>query len=143
MKKMFFILLAVMSFASIEAFAQEVRGVETKLVIYNGPQYKGQDGPSYERGTKYYYSTNWFGFSFYNMNTIPVSVDAVLYYEGNIVDSKSFVLKSKESYIWKQEDRASFQVNVYSSFSVDNRWIEDGKISPGNFRVEYKAFKLQ
>ena len=143
MKKLFFILMAVMSCVSIESFAQEVRGVETKLVIYNGPEYKGLDRSPYYRDAKSYYSTKWFGFSFYNMNTIPISVDAVLYYGGNIVDSKSFVLKSNESYIWKQEDRFDFKVNVYWYNNDYARWIEDGRISPGDYRVEYKAFKLQ
>lgn len=75
MKKILIILLVLMG--GIVGFAQliELRGVETKWV---------DDG-----------------YSFYNMNSISVSIDAELYSDDKLVNTKSFTIKSKETYIWK------------------------------------------
>lgn len=76
MKKILIILLVLMG--CIVGFAQliELRGVETKWV---------DDG-----------------YSFYNMNSISVSIDAELYNSSQtLINTKSFTIKSKETYIWK------------------------------------------
>ena len=77
MKKAFLIFFIAM-ISSIVSFGQlqEVKGVETKLTTY----YNG--------------SSEWFGYSFYNMNSIPVSVEAELHCvylsEDEVEDVKTF-----------------------------------------------------
>ena len=157
MKRLLILLVAVCGFATTTLSAQnEVRGVETKLVQYDGPEYEDDDEYS---GTDKY-STKWFGYSFYNMNSIPVSVDAELYREywdeiyrctkWVIVDTKTFVLQSKETYIWKHEKQGEcdFKVNSrYDGSSSYKTWWTDDKVSPNyrgyDYRVEYKAYKLE
>lgn len=133
MKKLFFILLAVMSFASIEAFAQEVRGVETRIVIYEGPEY----GDSH--------NNRWAAFEFTNLNSITVSVDATLHHtEAGVRSKKSFVLQPGESYRWKHEKEDTsikgYSPSKCSNFKVYSRSTWDYE---NYYYVEYKAFKLQ
>lgn len=105
MKKLFFILMATICFASTNAIAQEVRGVETKKV----------DSPG---------NSDQYSFAFTNMNSITVCVDAVLYYKREsaterkeeIEDKKSFTLKPGETYLWKNIWKHS---NVASRYYVD------------------------
>lgn len=116
------------------AFAQnEVRGVETKLAKYDGPRYT--DG-----------NYLWFGFQFTNLNSIPVSVDAELYYysrqdDYNRVDcletTKTFVLESKETYIWKFEHNTSFRVYIGDN---EQETLEGHR---RGYYVRYKAYKLE
>lgn len=137
-------MFALMS--SVVGFAQllEVKGVETKLVIYDGPKYEACVDFYYDR---YKSSTKWFGYSFYNMNSIPVSVEAELYKEGRLVTTKTFNLKSNETYIWKHEGYYEhFKVNEYNGGTED--WT-DNKIAPGeheygpgDYYVKYKAYKI-
>ena len=138
MKKMCMLIFALMS--TVVGFAQlsEVKGVETKLVIYDGPQY----GAAYGYGYKY--STKWFGFSFYNMNSISVSVEAELYqeYDGKMVATKSFNLKPNETYIWKHENRDYFKVNVSGIDWVDSKKEPNGGHYCGRYYVKYKAYKI-
>ncbi len=158
MKKLFFILMAVMSFISIEAFAQEVRGVETKVSIYYGPQYKG--------------GRTWAAYAFTNANTFPVFVDAELYrskasdsfmynrvvstaYAGTIIDqsfpmlisTKSFVLNPGETYLWKHEQEYDpLPLNDERYEYYEHYCFRSGSESWGNadkYFVKYKAYKLQ
>lgn len=151
MKKIFVLLFALMS--GIISFAQslEVKGVETKVEIYDGPQYKVacDYADRYMRDYQYKSSTKWFGFSFYNMNSISVSVEAELYQEknGKLVTIKTFNLKPNETYIWKHENRgADFQVNNNGN-STPWRWT-DSKKEPYDhylmtrYYVKYKAYKI-
>lgn len=132
---MFLAFTALFFLSTFNTFAQEVRGVETKLVKYEGQEY--QIYP------KYY--NQWFGYSFFNMNSITVSVDAELYVDGKKVMEKSFVLKSKEEYILKYFGSDRFQ--VYGNFSVREKqgigyeWKDS--FYPVDTYVTYKAFKLQ
>ena len=128
MKKAFLIFFIAM-ISSIVSFGQlqEVKGVETKLTTY----YNG--------------SEEWFGYSFYNMNSIPVSVEAELHEvsEKNgdkVIDVKTFNLQPKEEYIWKQEDRSDFEVIDYYSGSSPYRRSSPG--SSGRYYVKYKAYKI-
>lgn len=130
MKKLFFILMAVMSFISIEAFAQEVRGVETRIVIYEGPEYTHD---------KIY--NRWAAFEFTNLNSITVSVDATLYHtKAGVRTKKSFVLQPGESYRWKHEKESTTLTNGATYFKVydGSTWYHENY-----YYVEYKAFKLQ
>lgn len=132
MKKLFFILMAVMSCVSIESFAQEVRGVETRIVIYKGPEY-GDWKHSYYR---------WAAFEFTNLNSITVSVDATLHHtEAGVRSKKSFVLQPGESYRWKHEKEYTKLNNGNGSeFTLydDSTWKYERY-----YYVEYKAYKLQ
>ena len=152
MKKLFFILMAVMSFVSTDALAQEVRGVETKVSIYYGPQYNG--------------GRTWAAYAFTNANTFPVFVDAELYRSKpsehiyditvspayanciighsfpRLISTKSFVLNPGETYLWKHEqeyDSSPSRRDVYYSFqSGSESWQDADK-----YFVKYKAYKLQ
>lgn len=151
MKKTLVLFFVIMS--SIVSFAQslEVRGVETKIVVYEGPEYKVYNG-SNRIQSLYKYSTKWFGYSFCNMNSIPISVEAEFYVvrwqsKPELVDTKTFNLKSKETYIWKHENRNAFKVNdkgrdvyPYSSWT-DKTEPENGQ-SYATYLVKYKAFKI-
>lgn len=136
MKKLFFILMAVMSFISIEAFAQEVRGVETRIVIYEGSEYRR----SYSSDTNIY--DRWAAFEFTNLNSITVSVDATLHHtKAGVRSKKSFVLQPGESYRWKHENEYA-PTNGYSGYNFrvynDSTWERENY-----YYVEYKAYKLQ
>lgn len=140
--KKFFLFLVVMISVSNLAFAQnEVRGVETKIAKYEGPRYSA-------KGDCYL----WFGYQFTNLNSIPVSVDVELYMDDELISTKSFVLQSKEIYIWKFEHNSDFQ--VYYSYNTDIRrpsWeTRVEKSNPGDreykkikYYVRYKAYKLE
>ena len=145
-------MFALMS--SVVGFAQlsEVKGVETKLVVYDGSEYKVEAGRSRGGDYHYKYFTKWFGYSFYNMNSIPVSVEAELYkthdYKGQLlVTTKTFNLKPGETYIWKHENTSAFKVN-YDNWYFDNSWTESKK-EPNysdagrvTYYVKYKAYKI-
>lgn len=147
MKKLFFILMAVMSCVSIESFAQEVRGVETKVSIYDGPKYDG--------------GYTWAAYAFTNANTFPVFVDAELYrskssdrYMYNhvvessgvyhiidqsfpkLISTKSFILNPGETYLWKHEQESNGRYYCFRSGSES--WG-----NADNYFVKYKAYKLQ
>lgn len=145
MKRILGIVCLFLLFASVKTYAQEVRGVETKLTKYSGPEYKVN---------KWGATRNlWFGYSFTNMNSIPVSVDAELYIrntktqEHSLETTKSFTLKPGETYIWKFETMSSFCV-YYPSW--DRRDIEERSepffsyTSQGTdyYYIKYKAYKL-
>lgn len=136
MKKLFFILMAVMSCVSIESFAQEVRGVETRIVIYEGSEYRR----SYSSDKNIY--DRWAAFEFTNLNSITVSVDATLHHtKAGVRSKKSFVLQPGESYRWKHENEYA-PTNGYSDYNFkvynDSTWECENY-----YYVEYKAFKLQ
>ncbi len=135
-------MFALMS--SVAGFAQvyEVKGVETKLVIYDGPEYKVDNGTNRYGYSMWKTSTKRFGYSFYNMNSIPVSVEAELYKKGKLVSTKTFNLKSNETYIWKHEANSDFYLNHDES---DSGWKwTDTKEEPGygSYYVKYKAYRL-
>ena len=147
-------MFALMS--SVVGFAQlsEVKGVETKLVVYDGSEYKVEDGKSRNGNSQYKYSTKWFGYSFYNMNSIPVSVEAELYkthdYKGQLlVTTKTFNLKPGETYIWKNENTGAFKVNydecggIYCSDWTESKeepnYYDAGRVT---YYIKYKAYKI-
>lgn len=149
MKKMCMLIFALMS--SVAGFTQvsEVKGVETKLVVYNGPEYSGREISFSGSQNPIQYSTRWFGYSFYNMNSIPVSVEAELYCvlengREKLEDTKTFNLRSQETYVWKQENNSDFKVN-YTVDGYYSSWRKEGKSEPGpwkSYYVKYKAYKI-
>lgn len=140
MKKLFLFLVVMISVSNL-AFAQnEVRGVETKIAKYEGSRYSNEGGGNL-----------WFGYQFTNLNSIPVSVDAELYRDNELISTKSFVLKSKEIYIWKFEHNSDFQVYYYytTDISRPSYTTRVEKSNPGSqyktikYYVRYKAYKLE
>ena len=146
-------MFALMS--SVVGFAQlsEVKGVETKLVVYDGSEYEVRNGSSRSGGLNYRSSTKWFGYSFYNMNSIPVSVEAELYkthdYKGQLlVTTKTFNLKPGETYIWKHENMFAFKVNFQYCPTCNSHWTNgnteprSSDYSSNSYYVEYTAYKI-
>ena len=149
MKKILVLIFSVVCIMT-NVNAQEVRGVETKLVKYHGSEYNYYDkysGYNSSRGT----SDLWFGFSFRNMNSIPVSVDIELYadvkqnysanqYVEKLQTTKTIVLEPGEEYIFKRESDSAMKVFYESREPRDVPYV-DGWTK--NYRVTYKAYKLQ
>lgn len=128
MKKAFLIFFIAM-ISSIVSFGQlqEVKGVETKLTTY---------------------CSDWFGYSFYNMNSIPVSVESELHEVcgkngDNVIDVKTFILQPKEEYVWKFENRFRDD-NLKFPFAA--YYNEEPYAVRGNtgcrYYVKYKAYKI-
>lgn len=131
MKKLFVMLVVMLGFTT-QLYAQnEVRGVETKVAKYQGSYYDvGESRPN-----------EWFGYSFTNMNSIPVSVDAELYESGSLTDTKSFTLQPQESYIWKFENNSDFKVTYWTSIYCDT--YHKRSQPSGSYFIKYKAYKLE
>ena len=135
MKKAFLIFFIAM-ISSIVSFGQlqEVKGVETKLTTY----YNG--------------SSNWFGYSFYNMNSIPVSVEVELHEVSrkngdNVIDVKTFNLQPKEEYVLKFENRFMGSDWEYPFAVYDGKkepYVYRGNTSADkcSYYVKYKAYKI-
>ena len=142
MKKILVLIFSVVCIMT-NVNAQEVRGVETKLVKYHGSEYHYREYRT-SAGT----SDLWFGYSFRNMNSIPVSVDIELYadeqpygndqYVEKLQTTKTIVLEPGEEYIFKLESHRAMQVFLdgVSRNSPGHSWRK-------NYRVTYKAYKLQ
>lgn len=153
MKKTLILLAIILGMTAVDVSAQnEVRGIETKLVKYNGRDYS-TTVKTRTRYNDYKKVDLWFGYSFYNMNSIPVSVDAELYkryyneaysrYIEDLVDTKTFVLKSGENYIWKHENNSDFK--VYDYIDEDGEEMLNDEPGGGNtsYYIKYKAYKLE
>lgn len=138
MKKICILIFTLMS--SILGFSQllEVKGVETKLDVYDGKIYANNE-------------TKWFGYSFYNMNGFHVSVEAELYMvyikskintyvlDAILIDTKTFNLKPYETYIWKQEYESDFK-EYYREYPRGEYNSEGNAI---RYYVKYKAYKRE
>lgn len=137
-----------MSLFASNVFAQEVRGVSTRRVIYESDnQYNADNGGK---------SGRYYGWEVTNNNSISISVDISLYrvgyevlsYNGHttsvppaMIKTKSITLKPKESYIFKDEDNCATRIDkkcpYMEWYDNDARWEID------HFYIEYKAYKLQ
>ena len=121
--------------------AQEVHGVETKMVCtYDCNPNGSWDGWWISSD----YHCPYFGYEFTNLNSIPVSVEVELYEKRSIefapglyrpenvlLSTKSFVLKSGESYVFKTSEKGI--CTYYNCFSSG---------SYSDYYVKYKAYKL-
>lgn len=133
MKKVFLFLVATMMFAA-NVNAQEVHGVETKMVCTYDCNPNGK-WDKWDDGRKYKYP--WFAYEFTNLNSIPVSVEVELYSnttsfnkdiitdDFKVIATKSFVLKSGESYVFKTDEKGITEYRYQESYYV-----------------KYKAYKL-
>lgn len=128
-------LCMIMCLFTINAFAQEVRGVETRYV-----EDEFNDGVK-DEDKKY-------NVEFTNRNSIPVSVTLELWenskydryekmdFPERFIESKDIVLKPNESYVWKiRKERVCSWDNAsrtYKPISI----LKD-------YHIKYKAYKLQ
>lgn len=119
------LLTILMCFASTNVFAQlkEVRGVQTRMVEYQTDEYINRVG--YTRH----------GFEFKNENNYSVWVETELYdSDGKIVDTKSFTLNAKESYVWKVGDKF-LHIRILGSVDKEDQYDQ--------YYVKYKAYKAE
>ena len=140
------VLTVLMCVASTNAFAQEVRGVETKRIVY----YDGSDYEySYYRKTHYTdyqstdaYSSKYYGWEFTNRNSCSVSVDiSMVKIGGVIVKTKSVVLAPRETYVFKNE---GINATRYDMNPANNSYYKShSENAIDDYYVDYKAFKLQ
>lgn len=137
MKKIIMIMCLLFSMGISNVLGQEVRGVETKRIKYNGSQYNYLI--RYGRGYSYrtLSSSEYYGWEFHNANGIAVSVDIELWLKnGGLQKTKSVVLEPSEKYIFKFEE--------YNASHCDHgdEWLDyDDNIE--HYYVTYKAFKLE
>lgn len=152
MKKTLFILGIVMSLFTTKLSAQEVRGVETRLATYEGKEYELGYKNSRDNWIVFGRSSEYLGFEFTNLNSIPVSVSVEIYYKGEnsdrLIDTKEIVLKNKESYICKYPTIQKYEYNSYRNSytkSDSENWeisAELGKSTANRYYTKYKAYKL-
>lgn len=146
MKRMLHIFTVVFC-ATANIMAQEVHGVESRMVCtYDcNPNGSWADWGNYNNG---YEHTPWFSYEFTNMNTIAVSVEVELYhyefikkeryetiYDYVLIGTKSFVLKSGETYLWKNGKEAGIARH-------NRQWYETYMNGHKDYYVTYKAYKL-
>lgn len=135
MKRYFFILLLVMGLFPSYTLAQEIRGIETRRVIYEGSK-------------SYYYNgehNEYYGWEVTNRNSISLSVDIELWARSSnayldngayvkapaeVIKTQTVVLKPGESYIFKREEHCSTKVHDKCEHSIDSYYLK------------YKAYKL-
>lgn len=155
MKKALFFLGIVMSLFTTQVSAQEVRGVETRLATYQGKEYELAYKNSRDKWIVFGHSSEYLGFEFTNLNSIPVSVSVEIYEKGEkgdrLIDTKEIVLKSKESYICKYPTIQKYNygtgwgtVTSYT-YSESENWekcAEEGKEEANKYYTKYKAYKL-
>ena len=149
MKRVFFILIVVLC-TTIGVMAQEVHGIESKMVCtYDCNPDGSWNSWGQNLGYRNYEHEPLFSYEFTNMNSIPVSVEVELYhyeyikevrytkiYDYVLKGTKSFVLQSGESYVWKNgNERGIARHNPPLS-----TWHDDGH---KDYYVVYKAYKLQ
>lgn len=126
-------LFMIMCLFTTNAFAQEVRGIETRYV---------KAGATTEE-TCYCYESHsisknvydLYNVEFTNYNSIPVSVTLELYESGSESphQTKDIILEPKESYVWKIKYKKSNQ-GLWDGCDCNTKRY---------YYVKYKAYKLQ
>lgn len=142
-----------MGLFATKTFAQEVRGVETRLAEYEGDMYSVYAYPHVNANdTREFSFSTYYGFELTNKNSIPVSVSVEVYRrdekEDRLVATKEIVLASGESYILKQPKLKKYnddsRPNHHSVSSPVKSNLESyGKSYADYFYVRYKAYILQ
>lgn len=148
MKKIIMLFCMAIGLFSTSAFAQEVRGVETRLAEYVGDAYKVTAyANEYSSYATEYTETEYYGFELTNKNSIPVSVSVEIYERtekgDKLVATKDVVLTSGESYIMKQPKIIKYYNGTPYNTYTKSQLITFGKEHANYFYVKYKAFKLQ
>ena len=140
MKKIIMIMCLLFSMGISNVLGQEVRGVETKRVKYNGSQYEYATSRNKNIYSDDYtsFSSEYYGWELHNANSISVAVDIELWKkirDGERLEmTKSVVLKPSEKYIFKFE---GYEVSHCNLPYYDN----DSNIE--DYYIKYKAFKLE
>lgn len=145
MKKTFFIFCIAMSLFAVSVFAQEVRGVETRVAVYYGVEYEYGD-QSYDGFKPQGRSNEYYGFEFKNRNSISVSVTIKIYKDDgrSLVSQKEVVLGPNESYIMKKPEIKKYNTRSYQGdINLGQATAENGRKLAQSYIMEYKAFKLQ
>lgn len=143
MKKNYLITFFIFCFFVNSLYGQEVRGIESRWVTYQGSTERICDGRNSRGDFTFTTSNTWCGIEFRNMNSIPVSVDLSLYdNEHDLLTTKSITLKPGESYIWKHENRMHFCMNWREGFINYTDHKTTGDVQR-RYYVKYEAFKLQ
>lgn len=138
------VLTFLMCFASTSAFAQlkEVRGVQTRVITYQGE--KEIVGCETGRYTIH-------GFEFKNENNYPVWIEVELCTNGFIehhngrqiasgtYDTKSFTLNAGETYVWKTGEK----MIKYAGCTYDNGNHDYYADYYDQYYVKYKAYKAE
>lgn len=149
MKKIIMLFCMAIGLFATSAFAQEVRGVETRRADYAGDEYY----TLYCYGRNYDHedgkSNLYIGFEFKNLNSISVSVTIEVYLKGGnkdgsdkLIDTKDIVLKNNETYIHKYPKIRKYQ--GVPDYSGDNDYrAMRGRAEAEKYYVKYKAYKLQ
>lgn len=120
---------------------QEVRGVEIKVITYEGEPYVVRYIES--KGAEY--KDTWYGWELCNRNSISVSVDVEVWVEGNdgefLWATESIVLDSGERYKLKA---APIKAKMYVFDSIDRKtYVRDIDDVNRYIKVKYKAYKLE
>lgn len=139
-----------MSLFTTSLFAQEVRGVETRLAEYYGDKYPViiDDGLD-NYFNRPHYKSEYYGFEFTNKNSIRVSVEIEVYRrndnkdtnEPTLVTTKEIVLAPNEKYIMKYPVLRKYDRRD-GKYTWENHEI-GGKNIANSYYVKYKAYKLQ
>ena len=145
MKKTIMLFCMAVGLFATNAFAQEVRGVETRRADYAGDEYY----TLYCYGRNYNHedgkSNLYIGFEFKNLNSISVSVTIEVYLKGNggdkLIDTKDIVLKTHETYIHKFPKIKKYQGTPDNAGDNVYRAAE-GRREAEKYYVKYKAYKL-
>ena len=134
MKKILMALCMTMCLFTINTFAQEVRGVETRYV--EDESTRGEKNAEYKD----------YNVEFTNRNSIPVSVTLELWINADhydrqdiperLIESKDIVLEPNESYVWKIRKRRECSWDNNSKTYVPKSTLK-------GCHIKYKAYKLQ
>ncbi len=111
----------------------EVKGITSRRVIYDGPQYW------YDiEGGRDQYSTKYYGWEITNRTKYHVYVEVELwsqtYPNNSIVKTQDIMLKPGESYIFKREEHKCSHVK---------RHLMDSDYPITNYYIKTKAYKLE
>ena len=146
------VLTVLMCFASTNVFAQlkEVRGVQTRVIAYQGEKEIGYENEG--RNTIH-------GFEFKNENNYPVWIEVELCTNGfstkynreqiaaGTYDTKSFTLNAGETYVWKTGEKMIRYTGTYNQYYGNSgvNWSTHEYYDDyyDQYYVKYKAYKAE
>ena len=141
MKKIILLFSLILGLGILDVSAQqEVRGIEIKVITYEGEPYVVRYIES--KGAEY--KDTWYGWELCNRNSISVSVDVEVWVEGNygefLYATESIVLDSGERYKLKA---APIKAKMYGFNSIVGNFVRDIDDVNRYIKVKYKAYKLE
>ena len=140
MKKIILLFSLILGLGIMDATAQqEVRGIEIKVITYEGKSYSFRDSNG-----EYVKRTTWYGWELCNRNSISVSIDVEVWVEGNdgefLYATESIVLDSGERYKLKA---APYKAQMYANYAGGVSYVRDIDDVNRFIKVKYKAYKLE